>query len=85
MRAQCPQTSEWQSCWSALEESQSFPGLVCSAFQLGLLFARWILGEVLTERAQVASEWPVCEHCGHRFRSKGFRARQLQTLIGVVS
>lgn len=84
IQALCPTTPEWQRQWSSLEQAEQFPALVWSALHLGLLFARWVLSTVLTERAQAPHAWPVCEQCGHRLRSKGFRSRQLKTLIGVV-
>lgn len=80
----CQQTPEWKEQWQTFQQAQSFPGLVCAALQLGLLFARMVLESELNQRAQVPQVWPVCDSCGSRFRSKGFRPRQLMTLIGVV-
>ncbi|MEO1389588.1 MAG: hypothetical protein AAFV85_19810 [Cyanobacteria bacterium J06634_6] len=80
----CPTNSEWARQWKTLSEAERFPAMVCSALQLGLLFAQWILSTHLNERAQAPHVWPACEQCGHRLRSKGFRSRQLSTLIGVV-
>lgn len=84
IEAQCRQTPEWQQQWQAFEQAASFPALVCAALQLGLLFARLVLETELSQRAQAPQSWPVCEGCGHRYRSKGFRPRQMMTLIGVV-
>jgi hypothetical protein len=80
----CPTTPEWQRHWKGFAEAEGFPALVCSALQLGLLFARWVLSTALNERAAAPQSWPACEQCGQRLRSKGFRARQMTTLIGVV-
>lgn len=84
IREHCPENREWARQWEAFSQAQRFPALVCSALQLGLLFAQWVLETALNERAQLAQAWPACEQCGHRLRSKGFRPRQLTTLIGVV-
>lgn len=84
IREFCPESREWQAQWTALSEAERFPALVCSALQLGLLFARWVLSSALNERAALPQSWPACEECGQRLRSKGFRPRQMTTLIGVV-
>lgn len=84
IQAVCPTDSDWQSQWEALSAAEPFPAMVWSALQLGLLFARWVLSTHLNERAQAPQVWPVCEQCGRRLRSKGFRSRQLSTVIGVV-
>jgi len=84
IRAVCPTNPEWESQWETFGKAERFPALVFSALQLGLLFARWVLSTALNERAQSSQVWPPCEQCGHRLRSKGFRPRQLSTLIGVV-
>lgn len=84
IREVCPTNPEWTDQWEKFSEAERFPSLVCSALQLGLLFARWVLSTALNERAQAPQTWPLCEQCGHRLRSKGFRARQMTTLIGVV-
>jgi hypothetical protein len=80
----CPENSEWQRNWQSFKQAESLPALVCTVLQLGLLFARLVLEAELTERAQALNDWPVCKQCGHRLNSKGFGARQMTTLIGVV-
>lgn len=80
----CPTNPEWERQWNRFSDAEQFPAMVCSALHLGLLFARWVLSTHLNERAQAPQVWPACEQCGHRLRSKGFRSRQLSTLIGVV-
>ena len=84
IQAVCPTDSDWQSQWEALAAAEPFPAMVWSALQLGLLFARWVLSSHVNERAQAPQVWPVCEQCGRRLRSIGFRSRQLSTVIGVV-
>lgn len=80
----CQHTPEWSEQWTVFEQAESLAGKVCAALQLGLLFARIVLETDLTQRAQEPQAWPVCSQCGHRLRSKGFRPRQMMTLIGVV-
>ncbi|MEM9484227.1 MAG: hypothetical protein AAGA83_11105 [Cyanobacteria bacterium P01_F01_bin.116] len=80
----CQQHPEWSGQWSEFEQAESLAGKVCAALQLGLLFARLLLEADLSQRAQTSHPWPKCLQCGHRLRSKGFRPRQMVTLIGVV-
>jgi hypothetical protein len=80
----CQQCPEWSEQWSLYEQADSLSAKVCMALQLGLLFARILLETDLSQQAQVSHNWPECPHCGHRLRSKGFRPRQMMTLIGVV-
>jgi hypothetical protein len=80
----CPTTPEWAAQWESSHLAEGFPALVCSALQLGLLFARWVMSSELSERARAPQNWPDCAQCGQRLRSKGFRPRQMTTLIGVV-
>lgn len=80
----CQQHPEWSGQWREFDQADSLAGKVCAALQLGLLFARLLLETDLNQRAQTAHPWPACPECGHRLRSKGFRPRQMVTLIGVV-
>jgi len=80
----CQQCPEWSKQWSLFEQADSLSAKVCMALQLGLLFARLLVETDLNQRAQIPHPWPECSHCGHRLRSKGFRPRQMMTLIGVV-
>lgn len=80
----CRENPEWQQQWQTFKESERLPALVCAVLQLGLLFARMALEAELRERAQPLNDWPACKQCGHRLNSKGFCARQMTTLIGVI-
>jgi hypothetical protein len=84
IEAFCPKSREWEQQWEIFYAAEGFPALVCSALQLGLLFARWVMSTALDERAAAPQRWPACDQCGQRLRSKGFRPRQMTTLIGVV-
>ena len=80
----CQQSPEWSEHWAVFDQAERLAGKVCAALQLGLLFARIVLETDLRQRAAVSHPWPECPQCGHRLRSKGFRPRQMMTLIGVV-
>nr|WP_163659607.1 hypothetical protein [Adonisia turfae] len=80
----CQHCPEWSEHWKEFDQVDNLPAKVCIALQLGLLFARLLLETDLRQRAQASHRWPKCPHCGHRLRSKGFRPRQMVTLIGVV-
>jgi hypothetical protein len=79
-----PESSEWLSYCEQLRQATSLPALVWIALQLGLWFARKTLETELSERASAATIWPECPHCKRRMRSKGFRPRQMKTLIGLI-
>jgi len=78
------QQPEWKQQWEQFQQAQSLPPLVCAVLQLGLLFARLVLEAELNQRTQAPQIWPVCGECGRRLRSKGFRVRQMMTLIGAI-
>ena len=80
----CQHHPEWSEQWTQFEQASSLSAKVCTALQVGLLFARILLETDLNQRAQTTQVWPECPQCGHRLRSKGFRHRQMVTLIGVV-
>jgi len=56
-----------------------------AAWQLARVLAVRLVEEELKKRtAQRPTEWPTCEVCGKRLESKGFVARSLRGLIGLV-
>jgi hypothetical protein len=73
-----------QALLDAVQQAPSLTQMVLAAWRLGLAVALLVLQEVLMTRAQAPTAWPVCPQCGARLRSKGFVARQLMTLLGVV-
>lgn len=46
--------------------------------------SRTIAQSELDRRAQVPTQWPRCDECGQKLQSKGFRVRQMKTMIGSV-
>lgn len=43
-----------------------------------------LIQEELKRRAKLPEVWPNCPHCGHALRSKGFKPREIFTLVGLV-
>ena len=82
--ALCPQSPEWEQRREQFSQAQSLPALVLAAMQVGLLLARILLEEELNERSQQPQQWPDCPQCRRRMRSKGFRPRQMHTVVGVI-
>lgn len=80
-----PDQAEWSSYCQQLHQASSLAGMVFIALQLGLLFARLTLEKELYTRAQFPTIWPDCSVCGRHIRSKGFRPRQMKTLVGQIA
>ncbi|MGK5093296.1 hypothetical protein WDW89_14950 [Deltaproteobacteria bacterium TL4] len=55
-----------------------------NAFQLALGIARQLVESELRHRSEEQTKWPDCPKCGRRVESKGFRDRELLTLIGLI-
>ncbi|MEO1148940.1 MAG: hypothetical protein AAFY26_25540 [Cyanobacteria bacterium J06638_22] len=77
--------SKCQEQYMALQSAGSLPSMVYAALQLGLMLARWLLESELSARASRPAPWPLCPTCGHRFQSKGWQPRQMQTLVGTIA
>ena len=58
--------------------------IVLFALQIGRLVAVKVAEAELIKRACEPTEWPICPECGTRLESKGFKPRQLSTLIGEI-
>ena len=76
---------EWTAQSEALKAASRLPEMVLIALNLGLLLARWLLEGELERRAKEKLPWPHCASCGKRLHSKGWEARQMQTLVGQVA
>jgi hypothetical protein len=79
-----PDLAEWRSHCEQLRQTKTLPELVWIGLQLGLLFARLAVEQELNNRASEATNWPKCPGCQKQMRSKGFRPRQMETLIGRI-
>jgi hypothetical protein len=75
---------EWQARSKQLQTATTLTELVWITLQMGLLMSRLLLETLLNERGEAASDWPDCPACGKRLRSKGYRVRQLTTLVGAI-
>lgn len=64
--------------------SSSLALLILAALQLGRAVAVKVAEEVLNERGQVPDEGTACPTCGEKLESKGFKPREVLTLIGWV-
>jgi hypothetical protein len=60
------------------------PKLVWLGLQLGLLFAWLAVDQELNNRAIELTNWHKCTGCHKQIWSKGFRPRQMETLIGRI-
>jgi hypothetical protein len=79
-----PDRSEWLSRCEQLRQASTLPDLVWMALQLGLLFARLAVEQELNNRSLELTNWEKCSGCQQQIRSKGFRPRQMETLIGCI-
>jgi tRNA(Ile2) C34 agmatinyltransferase TiaS len=79
-----PENPEWQQRCEQLQGADSLTAMVWIALQMGLWMARMVLEQELNQRSAMATTWPACPDCGQRLRSKGYRARQMVTLVGEI-
>lgn len=79
-----PDHAEWQQLCQDLQQALNFSALIWVALQMGLWLARQVAQQELHRRSQQPLAWPQCPECGHQFHSKGWRSRQMQTLIGTL-
>ncbi|MEL7086766.1 MAG: ISKra4 family transposase [Cyanobacteria bacterium J06597_1] len=80
----CFESEDWSSLLDRLQQSQTLPAIVIAAWQIGRYVARTLVEQQLNERAEQPTDWGACSMCGQRLQSKGFAARQMMTLVGVV-
>ena len=75
---------EWQVLFDELGNATTLPLLIIAAWQLSRVLAVKIVEETLAERAQVKTEWQLCPKCGKRLQSKGFKPRQMKSILGDI-
>jgi hypothetical protein len=75
---------EWQAMLDEIVKATTFSLLIMAAWQLARVLAVRVVEETLTSRAQTKTEWERCEQCGQRLQSKGFKPRQIKSIIGVI-
>ena len=75
---------EWQTQVDELENAATLSVLVVAAWQLARELAVRLVEEVLAKRAQEKIAWGSCPKCGKRLQSKGFKPRQIKSIIGEI-
>ena len=75
---------EWQTQVDELENAPTISLLVMAAWQLARVLAVRLVEETLAKRSQIKAEWALCPKCGKRLQSKGFKPRQIKSIIGEV-
>jgi len=76
---------EWQTKLDELANAPRLSLLIMAAWQLARVLAVRLVEETLTKRAQTKTEWERCLQCGKRLRSKGFKPRQIKSIIGDIN
>jgi len=67
-----------------LEKATTLSLLIVAAWQLAQVLAVRLVEDILTKRAQEKTEWGSCQKCGNRLQSKGFKPRQIKSIIGDI-
>lgn len=75
---------EWQIMFDELDHATTLPLLIIAAWQLARVLAVKIIEETLAERAQAKTEWKPCPKCEKRLESKGFKPRQMKSILGDI-
>jgi hypothetical protein len=79
-----PENAEWQERCTELCAAASLTAMVWIAWSMGMMLARGVLEAELNQRSVMVTDWPACPDCGKRLWSKGFRTRQIETLVGEI-
>jgi hypothetical protein len=80
----CPLDREWLEQCQCLRGAESLAAMVWVALQMGLWLARGVLEAELKRRSNLPVEWPKCQECGRKMQSKGWRTRQMETMVGKI-
>lgn len=75
---------EWQTMFDELAKATTLSLLIIAAWQLARVLTVRIVEETLARRSQVKTEWSPCPKCGKRLQSKGFKPRQIKSIIGDI-
>lgn len=75
---------EWQTMFDELEKATTLSLLIIVAWRLARSLAVRMVEETLTRRAQAKTEWQLCPQCDQRLQSKGFKPRQIKSVIGDI-
>jgi len=77
--------NRFEEFFHKLHASQTLVMMVFCVWEGLRLIGLRLLEEELQKRALEPEQWPPCEHCGQKLRSKGLRERQILTLFGWVT
>jgi hypothetical protein len=80
----CLGQPEWEQRCEQLRSASTLSAMVWIALQMGLWIARQLLEQELEHRAHLSIAWEPCPQCGTQLHSKGWQARQMQTLVGQI-
>ncbi|MCP4933191.1 MAG: ISKra4 family transposase [bacterium] len=75
---------EWQTMFDELAKATTLSLLIIAAWQLTRVLTVRMVEETLMRRAQAKTEWKPCPKCGKRLQSKGFKPRQIKSIIGDI-
>ncbi len=75
---------EWQTMVDELAKATTLSVLIMVAWQLARVLTVRMVEETLTRRAQTKTEWAPCPKCGKRLQSKGFKPRQIKSIMGNI-
>ena len=73
-----------QELREAVVQASSLTVMLGAAWKWARALTVQLVEEVLAERAQQPTEWPLCPQCGSRLQSKGWVSRQITSLFGVI-
>jgi len=75
---------EWQTMFDELAKATTLSLLIIAAWRLARVLTVRMVEETLMRRAQTKTEWGPCPKCGKRLQSKGFKPRQIMSIIGNI-
>ena len=73
-----------ESIRAELQEMPTLAMMVICVWKAIRPLAVALIEEELLRRAALPEVWPNCPHCGLPLHSKGFKLRQMHTLVGLV-
>ena len=76
--------SEIQKLISEIKSTQLLGLIILKALRLAFVLAVKIVEAELTERSKEPTDWPNCPNCGKSLNSKGFKDRQITSLLGEI-
>ncbi len=75
---------EWQTQIDEMEDAATVAQMIGVALRLACVLAVNMVEEIVAKRSQAKTVWGLCPQCGTGLQSKGFRSRQINSIIGVI-